>query len=70
MRLLVLSLNTFPYPPHHGAAEGRTFNLLKYLGSHHDVMLVSHKTPNATAENLQALKQWVTAVKLFPWPHR
>ncbi|MEO1590193.1 MAG: glycosyltransferase [Cyanobacteria bacterium J06632_22] len=70
MRLLVLSLNTFPYPPNHGAAEGRTFNLLKYLGSHHEVTLVAHKTRNATDENIKALKEWVTDVKLFPWPKR
>ncbi|MEO0755823.1 MAG: glycosyltransferase [Cyanobacteria bacterium J06648_16] len=70
MRLLVLSLNTFPYPPNHGAAEGRTFNLLKYLGTHHDVMLVAHKTQNATDDNIQALKDWVTDIQLFPWPNR
>ena len=70
MRLLVLSLNTFPYPPHHGAAEGRTFNLLKYLGTHHEVMLATHKTRNATEENIKALKEWVADVQLFPMPNR
>ncbi|NJM98343.1 MAG: glycosyltransferase [Phormidesmis sp. RL_2_1] len=65
MRLLVLSLNTFPYPPSHGAAEGRTFNLLKYLGQHHEVTVAAHKNINATPENILALQTWVKAVKLF-----
>jgi glycosyltransferase involved in cell wall biosynthesis len=70
MRLLVLSLNTFPYPPNHGAAEGRTFNLLKYLGHHHQVTLVAHRTANATEANIQALQAWVHQVQLFPSPER
>ncbi|MBT9316934.1 glycosyltransferase family 4 protein [Leptothoe spongobia] len=66
MRLLVLSLNTFPYPPNHGAAEGRTFNLIKQLSRHHKVTIVAHKTANATEANVHALKQWVDDVKTFP----
>ncbi|MEM1239247.1 MAG: glycosyltransferase [Cyanobacteria bacterium P01_H01_bin.26] len=68
MRLLVLSLNTFPYPPDHGAAEGRTFNLLKQLSHHHEVTVVAHRTVNATDANVQALKAWVHGVKIFPLP--
>ncbi|MEM9903674.1 MAG: glycosyltransferase family 4 protein [Cyanobacteria bacterium P01_D01_bin.44] len=66
MRLLVLSLNTFPYPPSSGAAEGRTFNLLKYLGQRYEVTVVAHKNRNATPENIEALEGWIKAVKLFP----
>mgnify|MGYP001799620591 FL=1 len=68
MRLLVLSLNTFPYPPNHGAAEGRTFNLLKQLTQRHQVTVVAHQTANATEANVGALKQWVDEVKTFPQP--
>lgn len=68
MRLLVLSLNTFPYPPSHGAAEGRTFNLLKQLSQRHHITLVTHQTPNATEANIETLKKWVKAIKTFPIP--
>ncbi|MEM6253958.1 MAG: glycosyltransferase family 4 protein [Cyanobacteria bacterium P01_D01_bin.156] len=68
MRLLVLSLNTFPYPPSHGAAEVRTFNLLRQIGPLHDITLAAHETPNATADNIHILKQWVKEVKTFPLP--
>ncbi|MEM9485758.1 MAG: glycosyltransferase family 4 protein [Cyanobacteria bacterium P01_F01_bin.116] len=68
MRLLVLSLNTFPYPPSHGAAEVRTFNLLKQIGPHFDITLVAHKTQNATEANIQFLKQWANEIKTFPVP--
>ncbi|MDV3347565.1 glycosyltransferase [Leptolyngbyaceae cyanobacterium CCMR0082] len=70
MRLLVLSLNTFPYPPSHGAAEVRTFNLLRQIGPLHDITLVAHKTQNATAENIHTLKTWVKDIKLFPVPDK
>ena len=70
MRLLVLSLNTFPYPPSHGAAEVRTFNLLRQIGPHFDITLVAHETPNATGENIQTLKTWVKDIKTFPLPDK
>ncbi|MEM1255913.1 MAG: glycosyltransferase [Cyanobacteria bacterium P01_H01_bin.21] len=70
MRLLVLSLNTFPYPPSHGAAEVRTFNLLRQIGPLHDITLVAHKTQNATEENIQTLKKWVKEIKTFPVPNK
>ncbi|MEO1181002.1 MAG: hypothetical protein AAFX51_09140, partial [Cyanobacteria bacterium J06636_28] len=70
MRLLVLSLNTFPYPPSHGAAEVRTFNLLRQIGPLHDITLVAHQTPNATEANIQTLKKWVKEIKLFPLPDK
>ena len=68
MRLLSLSLNTFPYPPSHGAAEVRTFNLLRQIGPLFDITLVTHETPNATEENIQFMKQWVKEIKTFPLP--
>ena len=70
MRLLVLSLNTFPYPPSHGAAEVRTFNLLRQIGPLYDITLVAHKTENATEENIQTLKTWVKEIKTFPVPDK
>lgn len=70
MRLLVLSLNTFPYPPSHGAAEVRTFNLLRQIGPHFDITLVAHETPNATEDNIQTLKTWVNDIKTFPLPDK
>jgi polysaccharide biosynthesis protein PslH len=65
MRVLVLSLNMFPYPPSAGAAEGRTFNLLKYLGQRYQVSVATHRNHNASPENIAALSQWVEHVQLF-----
>lgn len=66
MRLLILSLNAFPYPPTRGAAEGRTFNLLKYLCQHHEVTLVTHRTLDSSRADEQALKNQVDHLQSFP----
>ena len=42
MRILSISA-TFPYPPHRGGTQVRTFNLLKYLAQNHEVTLVTQK---------------------------
>jgi glycosyltransferase involved in cell wall biosynthesis len=67
MRILMLSLNVFPYPPSRGAAEGRTFNLIKYLHQQgHEIILATHRYPAVTDENAIGLKDWVTQLQVFP----
>ncbi|MBE9080180.1 glycosyltransferase [Romeria aff. gracilis LEGE 07310] len=66
MRLLILSLNAFPYPPTSGPAEGRTFNLLKYLCQHHQVTLVTHRTTDSSQADEQVLKDLVARLQVFP----
>lgn len=66
MKILVLSCNTFPYPPSRGAAEGRTFNLLKYLHQRHEVTLVTQRQHWTSEENVEALRQWVSHLMVFP----
>lgn len=65
MRILMLS-STFPYPPTRGGTEVRTFNLLRYLHSNHDVTLVTQRSPEITEDNIAALKEWVADLVLIP----
>ncbi|MEM8542574.1 MAG: glycosyltransferase family 4 protein [Cyanobacteria bacterium P01_H01_bin.119] len=69
MNILMLSLNTFPYPASRGAAEGRTLNLIKYLHQRqHQVTLVTHRHRAVTDEDVAALKEWVTHLEILPAP--
>lgn len=69
MNILMLSLNTFPYPASRGAAEGRTLNLIKYLHQRqHQVTLVTHRHRAVTDEDVAALKEWVAHLEILPAP--
>jgi glycosyltransferase involved in cell wall biosynthesis len=64
MKILMLS-STFPYPPTKGGTQVRTFNLLKYLSQKHDITLVTQEDNDTTEEDILALREWVTELKLF-----
>ncbi len=66
MRILMLSCNAFPYPPTGGAAENRTFNLLKYLQRRHEVTLVTQRQSQTTEEQIAGLRPWVSDLMVFP----
>jgi polysaccharide biosynthesis protein PslH len=67
MNILMLSA-TFPYPPTKGGTQVRTFNLLKYLRYHHDVTLVSLRSPEVTDAEIVALRDQVAELVLFDRP--
>ena len=58
-----------PYPPHQGAAI-RTFNLIKNLGSTHEIHLLSFVQGNHESPRIEALRQYCTSVETVPYPHR
>ena len=65
MKILMLS-SIFPYPPTNGRIELRTFHLLKYLGSHHEVTLATQVPPDISGEHLEALRELVDKLVIFP----
>ncbi|WP_293125055.1 glycosyltransferase family 4 protein [Microcoleus sp. bin38.metabat.b11b12b14.051] len=68
MQILMLS-STFPYPPSRGGTQVRTFNLLKYLSLRHDVILGTLRSPDVTDSQIDALRQQVSKLAVFPHPH-
>lgn len=60
--------STFPYPPSRGGTEIRTFNLLKYLHQSHQVTLVTQQHTDVSDADIEALRQWVTDLVVFPLP--
>jgi len=67
MKILMLS-STFPYPPSRGGTQVRTFNLLQYLSRRHDVILGTVRSPDVTDAQIDALRQQVTELAVFPNP--
>ncbi|MEG3897796.1 MULTISPECIES: glycosyltransferase family 4 protein [unclassified Microcoleus] len=67
MKILMLS-STFPYPPSRGGTQVRTFNLLQYLSRRHDVILGTVRSPDVTDAQIDALRQQVTELAVFPHP--
>ncbi|MEG4211891.1 glycosyltransferase family 4 protein [Microcoleus sp. S13_B4] len=67
MKILMLS-STFPYPPSRGGTQVRTFNLLLYLSRRHDVILGTVRSPDVTDAQIDALRQQVTELAVFPSP--
>ncbi|MGQ4650559.1 glycosyltransferase [Lyngbya aestuarii] len=59
---------TFPYPPRWGKIQVRTFNLLKYLSSHHSVTLVTQRSENVTDQEIEELRKWVEKLVVFSRP--
>ena len=54
-----------PYPPHQGAAI-RTFNLIKNLGSTHEIHLLSFVQRNHESPRIEALRQYCTSIETGP----
>ena len=67
MKILMLS-STFPYPPSRGGTQVRTFNLLQYLSLRHDVILGTVRSPDVTDAQIDALRQQVAELAVFPNP--
>ena len=67
MKILMLSV-TFPYPPSRGGTEVRTFNLLKALQQNHEVTLFTLRYGGVPEADIEALKGWVSDLKVFPTP--
>ena len=65
MKILMIS-NAFPYPPTRGGIQVRTFNLLQYLASHHEITLLTQRPTNATDEEVAYLSDLVTKLVMFP----
>jgi glycosyltransferase involved in cell wall biosynthesis len=67
MRLLFLS-RWFPYPANNGS-KIRIFNLLKYLGQHHEVYLVSFDGDGeaVSPERIEAMRAWCKEVYAIPY---
>ncbi len=64
----MLSCNVMPYPPTRGAAEGRTFNLIKYLREHgHQITLLSQRYGIVQDADITAIQAWVDQLVLFPF---
>ncbi len=58
----------FPYPPTRGGTQVRTFNLLKYLSQRHTITLITQRTEDVTAAEIEALQEWVEELLIFPEP--
>ncbi|GAB1543574.1 glycosyltransferase [Scytonema sp. NUACC21] len=67
MKILMLS-STFPYPPTRGGTQVRTYNLLKYLGQHHTITLVTQREPDVTDAEVEELRDCVAHLVLFNRP--
>ncbi len=67
MKILMLS-STFPYPPSRGGTQVRTFHLLQYLSQRHDVILGTLRSPDVTDAQIDALRQQVKELAVFPHP--
>lgn len=65
MRILFLS-RWFPHPADNGS-KIRIFNLLKALGSEHEVALVSFATEPVTPASVEALRTICTEVEIAPY---
>ncbi|HEY9762567.1 MAG TPA: glycosyltransferase family 4 protein [Trichocoleus sp.] len=59
---------TFPYPPTLGGTPVRTFNLLKHLSQNHTVTLVTQRSEEVPDTDVDALRQCVDHLKVFPRP--
>ena len=67
MRILMLSA-TFPYPPTNGGTQVRTFNLLKYLHSRHEVTIATLRNHAVMPQDIAALQEFATEVVVFDRP--
>ncbi|MGY6529170.1 MAG: glycosyltransferase family 4 protein [Cyanobacterium sp.] len=68
MKILIIS-NTFPYPPSRGGTQVRTFNLIKYLKTNHDLTMVTQIDEEIQPSEIEALKTYVDTLITFPRQH-
>ena len=67
MKILMLS-STFPYPPSKGGTQVRTFNLMKHLSQCHEITLVTQRSQEVKAVEIDSLREYVTELVVFPRP--
>ena len=67
MNILMIS-STFPYPPSKGGTQGRTFNLLKYLGKNHDITVIVQSNADVRDEEVDKLGKFVSELVVFTRP--
>ena len=67
MNILMLSA-TFPYPPTRGGTQVRTCNLLARLSQNHQISLATLRGADVTDEEIEALRQQVAELAVFPRP--
>jgi len=65
MKILIIS-NTFPYPQTKGGTHCRNFNIINYLRKHHQVTLITQRTPDIKPEEIEELKEFVEELVIFP----
>lgn len=68
MTKILMICATFPYPPTRGGTQGRTFNLLKILARCHQVTLLTQRSPDVTADEIEQLKGYAADLVVFPRP--
>lgn len=56
----------FPFPPTKGGIENRIFHLLRCLSDRHEVTLVTQQSPEAVEDHIEALREWVQELAIFP----
>ncbi|MCC0176072.1 glycosyltransferase [Waterburya agarophytonicola K14] len=64
MKILILC-STFPYPPTKGRKELRTFHLLEYLNTHHQVTLITRRDRTISDAEVEALEEQVEELVIF-----
>ena len=64
MNILILC-STFPYPPTKGRKQLRTFHLLEYLKTNHQVTLVTRRSSEVTEAGISALEKIVAELIIF-----
>ncbi len=64
MNILILC-STFPYPPTKGRKQLRTFHLLEYLKTNHQVTLITRRSPEVTDIEISKLEEQVADLVIF-----
>ncbi len=65
MNILILC-SSFPYPATKGRKQLRTFHFLQYLNLRHQITLLTRLNPEVTDTEVEALREQVTELVIFP----
>ena len=65
MNILILC-STFPYPPAKGRKQLRTFHLLQYLYSRHQITLVTRRSEEVSDREVESIQEQVKELVTFP----
>ncbi|MFM7475508.1 MAG: hypothetical protein ACKO2T_07185 [Microcystis aeruginosa] len=64
MNILMIS-STFLYLSRKGGTQGRTFNLLKYLSTNHDITVIVQPNADVSDEEVEKLGNFVSELVVF-----